>query len=319
MDIVALIEHDRGEAADVSFQALAFAQSLGATAIHAVVVGALSSELTAALGANGATAICHIDGDLTVDYDPEVWGEALAAAVAQVNPQAVVGLATDRSGEVLAHAAAIADAPLAANVTAVTAGADEWAVTRIRWGGALIEEASLNAPVRYLTAAPHVFMPQAGGGTAAVVAVAPIWSATAGRTQIVDRITLASGITLTTAAVVISGGRGVGSPEGFTKLDELAGLISGAVGCSRVVTNAGWRPHSDQVGQTGKRIAPELYIACGISGATQHWVGMMASKKVLAINTDRDANMVNKADYAVIGDLHEILPAISAEIRRRKG
>ena len=325
MEIVALIEHDRGEVADVSFQALAFAQSLGATGVHAVVVGPLSAELTVALGANGATSICHIDGDLTADYDPEVWGEALAAATAQVGPQAVVGLATDRSGEVLAHAAAIADAPLAANVTAVSTGSDEWAITRIRWGGALIEQASLKAPVRYLTAAVHVFVPQVGGGTATVNAVTPNvnavtpnWSATAGRTQIVDRITLASGITLTTAAVVVSGGRGVGSPEGFAKLDELAGLISGAVGCSRVVTNAGWRPHSDQVGQTGKRIAPELYIACGISGATQHWVGMMASKKVLAINTDRDANMVNKADYAVIGDLHEILPAISAEIRRRK-
>lgn len=319
MDIVALIEHDRGEIADVAFQALAFAQSLGATAVHAVVVGPLSDDLTAALGANGASSILHIDGDLTADYDPEVWGEALAAAVAHVAPGAVVGLATDRSGEVLAHAAAIADAPLAANVTAVSTGANEWAVTRIRWGGALIEEASLSAPVRYLTAAPHVFVPQATGGTATVTAVTPAWSATAGRTQIVDRITLASGITLTTAAVVVSGGRGVGSPDGFAKLDELASLIGGAVGCSRVVTNAGWRPHSDQVGQTGKRIAPELYIACGISGATQHWVGMMASKKVLAINTDRDANMVNKADYAVIGDLHEILPAISAEIRRRQG
>ena len=319
MDIVALIEHDRGEVADVAFQALAFAQSLGATGVHAVVVGALSADLTAALGANGATSICHIDGDLTADYDPEVWGEALAAVVAQVGPQAVVGLATDRSGEVLAHAAAIADAPLAANVTAVTTGSDDWAITRVRWGGALIEEALLNAPIRYLTAAPHVFTPQVSGGTATVVAVTPNWSTTAGRAQIVERITLASGITLTTAAVVVSGGRGVGSPEGFAKLDELAGLIGGAVGCSRVVTNAGWRPHSDQVGQTGKRIAPELYIACGISGATQHWVGMMASKKVLAINTDRDANMVNKADYAVIGDLHEILPAISAEIRRRKG
>jgi len=94
-------------------------------------------------------------------------------------------------------------------------------------------------------------------------------------------------------------------------------LLGGAVGCSRVVTNNGWRPHADQVGQTGKRIAPELYIACGISGAIQHWVGMMAAKRVLAINTDKDAPMVTKADYAVLGDLHAILPAIVAELRRR--
>ena len=126
------------------------------------------------------------------------------------------------------------------------------------------------------------------------------------------------GITLTTAPVIVSGGRGVGSAEGFATLEELASLLGGAVGCSRVVTNNGWRSHRDQVGQTGTRVAPTLYLACGISGAIQHWVGMMAAKNVLAINTDPEAPMVTKADYAVIGDLHEILPAVVAEIRRRK-
>ena len=127
------------------------------------------------------------------------------------------------------------------------------------------------------------------------------------------------GATLATAPVVVSGGRGVGSAEGFAVLEELAGLVGGVVGCSRAVTNNGWRPHTDQVGQTGTRIAPDLYIASGISGAIQHWVGAMASKKILAINTDPEANMVNRADYAVIGDLHQVVPAISAEIRRRQG
>jgi electron transfer flavoprotein alpha subunit len=119
--------------------------------------------------------------------------------------------------------------------------------------------------------------------------------------------------------VVVSGGRGVGSPEAFAPLEELAGLLGGVVGCSRAVTNNGWRPHTDQVGQTGTRIAPEIYIACGISGAIQHWVGAMASKKILAINTDKEANMVVKADFAVLGDLHKIVPAIIAEIQRRRG
>ena len=112
------------------------------------------------------------------------------------------------------------------------------------------------------------------------------------------------GVTLATAPVVVSGGRGVGSADGFEPLEELAELLGGVVGCSRVVTNNGWRPHADQVGQTGTRIAPDLYIATGISGAIQHWVGAMASKKILAINTDPEANMVTKADYAVIADLH---------------
>ena len=134
-----------------------------------------------------------------------------------------------------------------------------------------------------------------------------------------DRVTLTEGTTLSTAAVVVSGGRGVGSAEGFEPLEQLASLLSGKVGCSRAVTNNGWRSHADQVGQTGTRIAPDIYIACGISGAIQHWVGAMASKNILAINTDPEANMVTKAGYAVIADLHEVVPAVIAEIERRRG
>jgi electron transfer flavoprotein alpha subunit len=134
-----------------------------------------------------------------------------------------------------------------------------------------------------------------------------------------DRVERVAGVTLATAPVVVSGGRGVGSAEAFGPLEELAGLLGGIVGCSRAVTNNGWRNHTDQVGQTGTRIAPDIYIACGISGAIQHWVGAMASKNILAINTDREANIVTKAGYAVIGDLHKVVPAISEEIRRRRG
>ena len=117
----------------------------------------------------------------------------------------------------------------------------------------------------------------------------------------------------------MSGGRGVGSADGFGPLEELAEILGGRVGCSRAVTNNGWRSHADQVGQTGTRIAPEIYIACGISGAIQHWVGAMASKNILAINIDPEANMVTKAGYAVLGDLHEVVPAVIDEIKKRRG
>ena len=123
-------------------------------------------------------------------------------------------------------------------------------------------------------------------------------------------------IRLDTARVVVGGGRGVGSREGFELLEELANLLGGAVGGSRVVTNLGWRPHSDQVGQTGARIAPDLYIACGISGAIQHIVGCKGAKRILVINKDQNAPIVSRADWAVIGDLHEIVPAIVAELRK---
>ena len=125
-------------------------------------------------------------------------------------------------------------------------------------------------------------------------------------------------ISLTDARVVVGGGRGVGGAEGFAALEELAGLLGGAVGVSRAVTSAGWRPHAEQIGQTGLRIAPDLYIACGISGAIQHIVGCKAAKHILAINNDPDSPIMEKASYAVIGDLRTIVPAISAEIRRSR-
>ena len=132
-----------------------------------------------------------------------------------------------------------------------------------------------------------------------------------------ERIAASSGgVSLAEANVVVSAGRGAGSPEGFGIIEELAGLLGGAVGCSRAVTMAGWRPHTDQVGQTGTKIAPEIYIACGISGATQHMAGCKGAKTILAVNTDPEAAILASADYAVIGDLHDVVPAISAELRK---
>jgi electron transfer flavoprotein alpha subunit len=252
------------------------------------------------------------------DYAPEAWGDALVQVLESASAAAVVACGTDRGNEVLAHVAAATELPLATNVTAVHQDG-ECLLTRVRWGGSLLEDAILRAPVLLLTCLAHAFPSDPVGGPApSIEVVTPILDVTAARTRVVDRVTVSAGTTLATAAVVISGGRGVGSPEGFALLEELAGLLGGAVGCSRVATNNGWRPHSDQVGQTGKRIAPDLYIACGISGAIQHWVGMMAAKRVLAINTDPEAPMVTKADYAVIGDLHEVLESVLAEIRRRR-
>jgi electron transfer flavoprotein alpha subunit len=189
---------------------------------------------------------------------------------------------------------------------------------RVRWGGSLLERCSLDAPIRLVTTAHHAFAASESPATATPRQLSVELDPSLGRTVIRERVERAAGVTLSTAAVVVSGGRGVGSADGFASLQDLADALSGVVGCSRAVTNLGWRNHTDQVGQTGTRIAPDIYIACGISGAIQHWVGAMASKKILAINIDPEANMVTKADYAVIGDLHQVVPAITAEIRRRR-
>jgi electron transfer flavoprotein alpha subunit len=125
------------------------------------------------------------------------------------------------------------------------------------------------------------------------------------------------GVTLATARVVVGGGRGVGGADGFAPLEELAELLGGVVGVSRVVTSEGWRPHRQQVGQTGTKITPELYLACGISGAIQHIAGCAGAKHIIAINTDQGAPILTRADYAVIGDLHEVVPALITAIRSR--
>jgi electron transfer flavoprotein alpha subunit len=239
-------------------------------------------------------------------YAPSAWSAAIAAEPAD----AIVAAGSDRGNELLAHVAARLDQPFAANVTAV----DGNVVTRIRWGGSLLEEARLHGSPRIVTVAPHT------QSAAAAVPVELLTAADDGGPRVVETVSESSGgISLRDAKVVVSGGRGVGSSEAFGIIEELAGLLGAAVGCSRVVTSAGWRPHTDQVGQTGTKISADLYVACGISGATQHIAGAKGAKKILAINSDPEAPIFASADYGVIGDLHEIVPAISAELRKVRG
>jgi len=240
------------------------------------------------------------------EYQPAAWAKALAAQDAD----AIVAAGSDRGNELLAHVAAILDQPFAANVTQL----DGDVVTRVRWGGSLLEEARLHGAPKILSVAPHVH-PAAEVGD-----VETLQALDDGSPKVLERVEEPSdGVSLRDAKVVVSGGRGVGSAAGFAVIEELAGLLGAAVGCSRVVTSAGWRPHTDQVGQTGTKISADLYVACGISGATQHIAGAKGAKKILAINSDPEAPIFASADYAVIGDLHEIVPAISAELRRVRG
>ena len=237
----------------------------------------------------------------------------------------MVAAGTNRGNEVLAHVAARRDLPFAANCTAAIAArrGRRSTLTRVRWGGSLLEEARVHAPLALLTVAPHTVAAapgqrrRAAGGrdVRARARARPTWSCRWPSTSTPST----TGVSLAEAKVVVSGGRGVGSAEGFGILEELAGLLDAAVGCSRVVTSAGWRPHTDQVGQTGTKVSPDLYIACGISGATQHIAGCKGAKKILAINADAEAPILASADYAVIGDLAEIVPAITAELRRARG
>jgi electron transfer flavoprotein alpha subunit len=229
---------------------------------------------------------------------------------------------TPHGNEVAAHVACRLGVAMAANVVEVAA-ADPLAVRRQVLGGSALEELRLTDPVAVLTVAGHAVeaRPAEAPTTPPVepleVEVTPADLAVrVVRSEAAE--TDGSGA-LKSAKVVVGAGRGAGGADGFRDLLELTELLGGSLGVSRVVTSLGWRPHHEQVGQTGSRISPDLYIPCGISGAIQHWAGCSSAKTILAINTDAEAPMVTKAHYAVIGDLHEVVPAINAELRRRRG
>ena len=323
MSLLVVLEHDRGTWNDANDEALTAGRALAGDMgepLHAVLLGE-GAQTLAGQAVQGGAEVVHIVSDpLLVDYGPEAYGQALSDLIEEAEPEALMAIGTDRGNEVLAQVAARSNLGFVANCLSVDPSDVVWSVTRAQWGGSLLEDATLEGDVKLVTYGHHVVAAEEcdepGEGT--IEEFEPDLDDELGRTIVVDRQVLTSRVTLATAPVVVSGGRGVGSEDGFGVLEELADLLGGRVGCSRAVTNNGWRNHSDQVGQTGTRIAPEIYIATGISGAIQHWVGASASKRILAINTDAEANMVVKADYAVIADLHKVVPAISQEIRRRR-
>jgi electron transfer flavoprotein alpha subunit len=316
--VLVFVEHADGEPDELSLQALALARGYAGDApVAALAIGPGGAGTAPALGEHGVATVhaATLDGG----YAPHAWGRAVAELVDRLEPAAVVAAGTDRGNEVLAHAAVMTGSALAVNCIRATPG-DPAAVTRMRWGGSLLEEARLHGAVKLLTVAPHaVAIELAPAAVPAVEEFAPELRDEDLVVRVSERVdTSTGGPSLAESPVVVSGGRGVGSSEGFGALEELAGLLGGVVGCSRAVTSAGWRPHTDQVGQTGTKISPELYIPCGISGATQHMAGCKGAKKILAINADPEAPILASADYAVVGDLSEIVPAITAELRRAR-
>ena len=357
MTVYCLVELDGDGVADASLRALTLARGLavssavarpgavapadgpdganGGLGLAAVVFGEPPLADLAECGVADVCVVRGIDG-----YAPVAWARALAGLLDGAT--AVVAAGTDRGNEVLAHLGAIAGLPMAANcVTAAVVPGDAASggavsgdsdtasdgatsgraveLVRQRWGGLLLEEAVLDAPVALLTVAIDAVgaAPADVPGAAAVHDVAPSIAEGDLVVRAAEAPAGAGGVSLASARVVVGGGRGVGSADGFGPLEELASLLGGVVGVSRVVTSEGWRPHSQQVGQTGTKITPELYLACGISGAIQHIAGCSGAKHIIAINTDPSAPMMARADYALVGDLHQVIPALIEALRAR--
>jgi electron transfer flavoprotein alpha subunit len=323
MSVLCLVEHDGVDPSDASLRALSFARSLAESSgdsLSAAVVGEISPSLLETLGTFGVLKAYSILSDRFGSYAPLGWARALIELASSSPTSAVIAAGTDRGNEVMAHAGALSGLAMVANcLRASRPDGATLVLSRQRWAGSLIEDATLEGPFVLLTVAfdgvAATPAPQATNPSSEVHH--PILSEEDLGVRVSGWTQQNAGISLAEARVVIGGGRGVGSAEGFGPLEELAGLLGAAVGVSRAVTSAGWRSHSQQVGQTGTRISPELYLACGISGAIQHLAGCQSAKHVVAINTDPDAPIISRADHAVIGDLNVIIPALVTAIRER--
>ena len=319
--ILGVIEFEDNVVTETSLQMLTLAREIavgtGDELVALLIGGKDCAGLAGQLGSYGvAKAITAADERLAA-YSPVAWGSVVSQVIADRKPGMVIAAGTDKGNEFMTHLAAMTGQAMASNCFAVTAG-ESFRVTRLRWGNSLLEEAILDGMCKLLTVALHVIEPKEVGGPAAVDVeeFTPTLTDKDFRVRLVRKeAEVVDGVTLKTADVVVSGGRGMGSSEAFSVLEQLAGLLNGAVGCSRVATNNGWRPHADQVGLTGTRISPKLYIACGISGAIQHLAGCKGAAKIMVINKDPEAAFFGKADYGVLGDLHEIVPAVIEQLK----
>lgn len=344
MTVLCLVEQDAGGIADASLRMLTAARGLAApagadggdpgdpgrgarggavadAALAAVFFGPAGQVDRETLASYGVRAAYVIEPERLPGYAPLAWARVLAGLIGVSGAHGVAAAATGRGNEVMAHLGAITGLPMAANcVSAEPDGAGRFRLVRHRWGGLLLEDAVLESAVALLTVAAEAVAPRPLPEPVPVDIRLhqPGLDEADLRVRAAESAAQSGGASLATARVVVGGGRGVGGPEGFAALEELAGLLGGAIGVSRVVTSEGWRPHAQQVGQTGTRITPDLYLACGISGAIQHMAGCSGAKNIVAINTDPGAPMMSHADYAVVGDLHEIVPALAAAIRARR-
>ncbi|MEF8839005.1 MAG: electron transfer flavoprotein subunit alpha/FixB family protein [Haloarculaceae archaeon] len=317
--VLAVLPEDDGEVPDETRQALTFARDVAEQVGEPLDTVAFGDEVETAaevLGDFGVDTVHAVDHDALDAYAPRAWAESVSQCVEATDPDAVVAPGGDRGAEVLAHVASKRDLPMVAEC--VEAEADgTYEIVRQRWGGTLLERSRLTAETKLMTVAPNEVTAEQADGAAAVESFEPDLSDgdLAVELETVE-ISDEEGVPLGEARVVIGGGRGTDGD--FSSLEDLADTIpNAAVGSSRAVVNEGWRPHDDQIGQTGNKIAPEIYIAAGVSGAVQHMVGCKGAEHILAINTDPEAAIIDKADWAVIGDLHGVVPQVAEALEDR--
>ncbi|MBW2409106.1 MAG: electron transfer flavoprotein subunit alpha/FixB family protein [Deltaproteobacteria bacterium] len=319
MSVLAIAEQRDGVFRKVTYEALSegkrVAESMGSDLI-ALVLGANVENAAAELGKYGPEKILVAEHEALAEYLTDQYTQVVAEVIAKEDPAVVILGASTLGKDLSARLSARLGAPLAMECVAVRVEDGNIIATRPMYGGKIVTDVTLNGKPQMVAIRPNAMSikESQGAGTIEKLSVDPGESGF----QFVEKKLETGKVELTEADIVVSGGRGMGGND-YTILEKLANLLGGAVGASRSAVDEGWRPHSDQVGQTGKVVSPNLYIACGISGAIQHLAGMSSSKVIVAINKDPEAPIFSKADYGIVGDFFEVVPLLTEEIAKVKG
>jgi electron transfer flavoprotein alpha subunit len=301
----------------ITLELLSKARELGST-VEAFYAGPSGNDIAGAVGEHGATTLFWLDpGDALLGAPAAA---ALADLVASNQPDAILFGQTYDGRDVMGRLSVRLDVPVLTNATALSAEGDGLKVgTAIFGGNTLVDTEFRSGTPQLVGVRPKSFaIEPAGGGAAAVQTVAAPSIGHAGEAKVLDRLVEEQhGPKLEDAGVVVSGGRGLGAAENYALVEDLAKLLKGAAGASRAIVDAGWVPYSHQVGQTGKTVKPKVYIALGISGATQHMVGMKGSDNIIAVNKDAEAPIFSIADLGIVGDVHKVVPKIIEALKAR--
>ena len=288
--------------------------------VTALVVGASATGIAGELGGYGASTVKVVENEKLARYCSLAYAKSIAEVARQEKATVVLMAATAMGKDLAPRVAVKLDAGLAADSTALKADGGKMIATRPVFGGKALLEVAITSTIKVITLRPNVFPAGESSGTKCSPQKVEVVFTDADFAVGVTEVSAASGaIDVSEADIIVSGGRGMKGPEHFPLIEELAKSLGAAVGASRAVVDAGWRPHEEQVGQTGKTVSPTLYVAVGISGAIQHLAGMSSSKYIVAINKDKDAPIFQVADYGIVGDAFEILPALTAEIKKLLG
>jgi electron transfer flavoprotein alpha subunit len=318
-EVLVYVDHVDGDVRKPTLELLTLARRLGdPVAVH---LGPGAGAASAALAEHGATRVLAADAPEFADHLVVPRVDALQAAASAVSPAAILLPSSAEGKEIAARLAVRLDSGIITDAVDLVAGDDGPVATQSAFAAAFTTTSRVTKGTPIITVKPNAATPEAAPAAGAVEELAVAFGPLATGTSVVTRSPRESTgrPELTEAAIVVSGGRGVGGAENFALIETLADALGAAVGASRAAVDAGWYPHASQVGQTGKTVSPQLYVAAGISGAIQHRAGMQTSKTIVAINKDAEAPIFELVDYGVVGDLFDVVPALTEEVRARKG